>query len=321
MGHRVSHLLALPALILAGDPVRKHLGRRGGGSGGTDGSDDLAFFLGSGGVAYIVAFLAWFACLARGRMPSGFRDLVAYALRYNAEVLAYVLVLTDRYPNSDPDEPRTSHPPPSHPIAMEVIDDLEEIPPHGLLPPASRVPASRVARVVDCSRALRHHRQLVHHALRRTLARGVPSLRERVRALRRPRLRLPSASSPTPSPASPGSAARIRSTSRSSRARGRTAGSPASGACSRFRQSWSRSRSTPRSSSRRSWMVRVARDGRMPRGLRNLEAFVLRYSAQLNGYLYLLTDRYPYSGPLSGGGGARAARRRCRRLLRPSSSA
>ena len=36
----------------------------------------------------------------------------------------------------------------------------------------------------------------------------------------------------------------------------------------------------------------------MPRGLRNLEAFVLRYSAQLNGYLYLLTDRYPYSGPL-----------------------
>ena len=36
----------------------------------------------------------------------------------------------------------------------------------------------------------------------------------------------------------------------------------------------------------------------MPLGLRNLGAYILRYSAQLNGYAYLVTDRYPYSGPL-----------------------
>jgi hypothetical protein len=38
----------------------------------------------------------------------------------------------------------------------------------------------------------------------------------------------------------------------------------------------------------------------VPRGLRNLGAFYLRYQAQVNGYLYLLTDRYPYSGPQAG---------------------
>jgi hypothetical protein len=37
--------------------------------------------------------------------------------------------------------------------------------------------------------------------------------------------------------------------------------------------------------------------GRVPRGLRNLGVFALRYSAQLNAYLFLLTDAYPFSGP------------------------
>jgi uncharacterized protein with PQ loop repeat len=37
--------------------------------------------------------------------------------------------------------------------------------------------------------------------------------------------------------------------------------------------------------------------GRMPRGLRNLGAYGLRYSAQTYAYLLLVTDRYPYAGP------------------------
>ena len=37
--------------------------------------------------------------------------------------------------------------------------------------------------------------------------------------------------------------------------------------------------------------------GRMPEGLRNLGAYSLRYSGQVNAYLYLLTPRYPDSGP------------------------
>ncbi|MGH3048328.1 MAG: DUF4389 domain-containing protein, partial [Gaiellaceae bacterium] len=37
--------------------------------------------------------------------------------------------------------------------------------------------------------------------------------------------------------------------------------------------------------------------GRMPQGLRNLGAYAIRYNAQAHAYLYLLTDRYPYTGP------------------------
>ena len=37
--------------------------------------------------------------------------------------------------------------------------------------------------------------------------------------------------------------------------------------------------------------------GRMPLGLRNAGALALRYSAQLYGYLFLVTEAYPYSGP------------------------
>ena len=35
----------------------------------------------------------------------------------------------------------------------------------------------------------------------------------------------------------------------------------------------------------------------MPLGLRNVTAWYLRYQAEATGYLLLLTDRYPYSGP------------------------
>jgi hypothetical protein len=36
---------------------------------------------------------------------------------------------------------------------------------------------------------------------------------------------------------------------------------------------------------------------RMPRALRNLGAYALRYTAQTYAYGLLLTDRYPYAGP------------------------
>jgi hypothetical protein len=39
--------------------------------------------------------------------------------------------------------------------------------------------------------------------------------------------------------------------------------------------------------------------GRMPHGLRNTVAFSLRYGAQTFGYIVLLTDRYPYAGPIA----------------------
>jgi hypothetical protein len=36
----------------------------------------------------------------------------------------------------------------------------------------------------------------------------------------------------------------------------------------------------------------------MPIGLRNLGAYTIRYSAQFDAYLFLVTGRYPDSGPL-----------------------
>jgi hypothetical protein len=44
------------------------------------------------------------------------------------------------------------------------------------------------------------------------------------------------------------------------------------------------------------WFVSLF-TGRMPEGLRNLGAYSIRYSAQLYAYVYLVTERYPYSGP------------------------
>jgi hypothetical protein len=68
--------------------------------------DDTTGFVNIGlgwfGLASIAVFLGWFACLVRGRMPRGLRDLVAYAIGYGAQVSAYLFFLTDRYPSSDP---------------------------------------------------------------------------------------------------------------------------------------------------------------------------------------------------------------------------
>jgi hypothetical protein len=51
---------------------------------------------------FLVTFFAWWAAMITGRMPRGFRDLGANALRYNGQVNAYVLLVTGKYPNSSP---------------------------------------------------------------------------------------------------------------------------------------------------------------------------------------------------------------------------
>ncbi len=113
-------LLAVPALVLAGTLTG------GGGSGSAWSSDSETYALSySGGAAMTAAFLAWFACLARGRMPRGLRDLVAYALGYAAQAYGYALLLTDRYPNSEPGVlvPETELP--EHPVLVTVTDGLD----------------------------------------------------------------------------------------------------------------------------------------------------------------------------------------------------
>jgi hypothetical protein len=78
-----------------------------------------------GGLAATAAFLAWFAASARGRTPRGLRDLVVYAIGYTAQVTGYLLLVTDRYPTSDPTRivPDAALPP--HPVRLELTDRLE----------------------------------------------------------------------------------------------------------------------------------------------------------------------------------------------------
>ena len=79
-------VLAVPALLLSGARggglgvlARRRLSAPGGARGG-------------------VAFLGWFACLARARMPRGMRDLGAYGDRLRRADDGYLLLVTDRYP-------------------------------------------------------------------------------------------------------------------------------------------------------------------------------------------------------------------------------
>ena len=47
------------------------------------------------------------------------------------------------------------------------------------------------------------------------------------------------------------------------------------------------------------WFVSLAL-GRMPNSFREAQAYALRYGAQTSAYLWLLSPRYPYSGPSLG---------------------
>jgi hypothetical protein len=79
---------------------------------------------GAGGLTVTVAFLGWFASLARARMPRGMRDASAYAIGYAAQTTAYALMLTDRYPDSTPGKVEPPPELPAHPIAIAVDEDL-----------------------------------------------------------------------------------------------------------------------------------------------------------------------------------------------------
>ncbi len=72
----------------------------------------------------VAAFFGWFYAMVKVRMPRGLRDLIAYALSYGAQAWAYLLLLTDRYPSSDPLTAIGPLPTRSDPVWTEVHDDL-----------------------------------------------------------------------------------------------------------------------------------------------------------------------------------------------------
>lgn len=52
-----------------------------------------------GYLAFIVAVIAWFACLFTGAMPLGLRNLTAWIVRFTQQTNGYIFLLTDRYPS------------------------------------------------------------------------------------------------------------------------------------------------------------------------------------------------------------------------------
>jgi hypothetical protein len=111
--HRLKTLfrlpLAIPAMLISGALL----------SGGTR-AGGYGF-----GAAFAVAVLLWWVALFLARAPRGLRDLVAYCVGYNAQLAAYLFLVTDRYPYSGPNAfapPREEEEP--HPVRVSVTDDL-----------------------------------------------------------------------------------------------------------------------------------------------------------------------------------------------------
>jgi hypothetical protein len=293
-------ILALPALMLSSVLAGAPGGGGGGGSGSTSGNEldqnEWAFAT-FGGVVFAIAFLAWFVCLVRGQMALGFRDLIAYALRYNAQTLSYLFLVTDRYPNSDPGEPPASPPPTEPAVRVRVEDDL------------------RRSRLTVFFRFLLFLPHLVWFLLwsiafffavvfgwfaALVLGRLPDPLHRFIGAYVRYAAHLSAylflVANPFPGfTGTPGiypldieidppeRQSRWKTLFRFFLALPALFVSGALGGAVLLVGIFG-------------WVVSLAL-GRMPEGLRNLGAFEIRYSSQVYAYLYLLTDRYPFSGP------------------------
>jgi hypothetical protein len=111
--------LALPALLLAAA-----LGSWVGSFSAGAGRRDNEAYASPGGVATLATLLGWFASLVLGRMPRGLRDLIAYSIGYGAQTWSYLLLLTERYPDTRPDAHIPPLPLDPHPVRLALGGDL-----------------------------------------------------------------------------------------------------------------------------------------------------------------------------------------------------
>jgi hypothetical protein len=248
------------------------------------------------GILVVIPFLAWFACLARGRIPQGFRDALVYGLGYTTQAYAYLWLLSPRYPSADIAAVEVAEAP-EHPVRLTVADDLAR---------------SRLTVFFRLLLALPHLVWLTLWAVVAEIAaligwvaalfsgRMPDALHRFISAYVRYQVHVNAflylAANPFPGfTGAPGTypiEAELPPRQRQPRpliffrlflalpaflvaaALGSAAGAAAL----------------------LGWFA-VLFTGRMPRGLRNLLAWWLRYGAQTYGYALLLTPRYPYSGP------------------------
>ncbi|HZR94927.1 MAG TPA: DUF4389 domain-containing protein [Gaiellaceae bacterium] len=298
--------LAVPVLLLAAaiggaGAWFQAGGRRGGGT--------YSWGSSVSGLASTTAVLAWFATLARGRTPKGFRDVAAYAVGYQAQVLAYLLLVTARYPSADPTALlETVERPPLHPV--HLVGDAHDLRRSRVLV-FFRLPlaiphivwlllwtiAALVAVVVNWFVLLVRARPAdpLHRFVSRYVRYGLHVYAFLFLAA-------------NPFPGFTGEAGSypldLVLPAAQRQHRGKTLGRailaiPAiivSGALGGVLYL----------AAFLTWFVALAR-GSAPWGLRNVSAYALRYQAQVNAYLLLLTDTYPHSSPLEGAADAQQA--------------
>jgi Domain of unknown function (DUF4389) len=257
---------------------------------------------GGGALGGVCAVLGWFASMARGEMPKGLRDAGAYSIGYTAQMMSYLLLITDRYPNADPtamlaDVPR----PPVH--AVHLVGDAEDL------------RFSRVTVFFRLPLAIPHLVWLTLWTVVAiltailtwfaTLFTGKPPaglhrfLSRYVRYSLQVNAFLYLAANPFPGFVGE---------------RGRyplDLELPPPARQNRWATFFRVFAAIPAFlvNGALGWGLFVAAfltwfvalfTGAAPWGLRNLSAYALRYGAQLNAYLYLLTDAYPHASPLEG---------------------
>ena len=254
-----------------------------------------------GGIVATGAFLGWFAALFRGRMPEGLRDMIAYAVGYSSQVNGYLFLLTSRYPNSDPAFYESANVVRDDPISLNVEDDLKR----SRLTVGFRILLAVphivwlvlwgivvvFAAIANWFVALFGGRP--SEALTRFLAaylRYETHVLAYVQLVANPFPGFVGAAGSYPVdpdlPGAPEAQSRVVTGFRIFLAVPALLVASALGGAAFV-------------AALLSWFYALAR-GEVPRGLRNLGAYALRYSAQTYGYLYLLTDRYPYAGPSAG---------------------
>ncbi|HJQ48917.1 MAG TPA: DUF4389 domain-containing protein [Gaiellaceae bacterium] len=290
-------LLTIPALLVASALA----GLSGGNLG--RGRNQKREGTGGGALLLVCAVLGWFASLVQGRMPKGLRDAGAYSIGYTAQATAYLLLVTDRYPNADPTEMLVdvTDRPPRHPV--RVVGDPYDL---------------RRSRLTVFFRILLSLPHLVWLVLWSilvffaviaqwfvTLFRGTPAggLHRFLTKYVRYRLHVYAYLMlvANPFPGFTGAAGtypldlEVEASQRQNRWKtgfriilaipGLLITAALGGALF--------------ASAVLTWFYALVK-GSAPWGLRNLSAYALRYDSQVEGYLLLLTDSYPHASPLEG---------------------
>jgi Domain of unknown function (DUF4389) len=301
-------LLALPAVLIAGALTGEPNGLSGPTTGtGTRTAHHQGFhlnFVSFGGLVHIVALLAWFVAIARARSPRGLRDAAAYGIGYGAQLWSYLFLLTDRYPECDPQTLIGELPVRSDPVALSVQDDRKR---------------SRLTVFFRLLLTLPHLVWLVLWLLAALLAtianwfvllvRGRPAapLHRFLSAFVRYGIHVNAflmlVANPFPGFVGAVGSYPVETTLPAAERQNRwkvLARLPLAIPALLISGAYS---SLLNVTALLGWFVALAR-GEVPRGMRNAGALALRYQAQVAAYVLLLTDSYPYTGPIREGSSA-----------------